>query len=523
MWTLGLLVCVSLALAARPPNILLLVADDLGYGDLSCFGRQNISSPHIDSLARDGIRFTQFLTAAPICTPSRAGMLTGRLPRRFGMTANTLPWRVMVWLAQPGGFPHDELTMAEVLRDGGYATGMSGKWHLGLGTKEDHHAHLPPSHGFDSYLGIPLTNMPYCHPDQSDESKQYCILMANNTIVEQPTIYSNLTSVLTQHAVDFIDGHAQGEKPFFFYMSFMHVHTPLFTSPAFVNVSQGGRFGDNLEEMDWAVGRILAALDANNIANDTLIFFFSDNGPYAEEGWDNCGRTTFAPGQRLKGSKGQTYEGGIRVPGLARWPGTIPAGVVSDNVVSALDLFPTALSVAGIPLPTDRVFDGLDISAMLRNPSLPSPHEYIWHYCGYNVTAARHGNYKFHFATANWSTTFTPSAKCEECCPDAPTAQFGGSMCDCAENDLIFHDPPLIYDMSRDRGETMPLTPATMPDYDQEIAAVRAQLKLHYDGVAPAPDQMHTAPELELAPCCNGVWPISSCECNNYIPGHVYP
>jgi len=303
-------------------------------------------------------------------------------------------------------------------------------------------------------------------------------------------------------------------------MSFVHVHTPLFSSPAFTNVSRGGRFGDNVEEMDWAVGRITSGLDNLNISKDTLVFFVSDNGPYTEEGWDECGRTG-----GLKGSKGQTYEGGIRVPGIVRWPGTVPAGVVSDTLVSSLDILPTILSAAGVPLPKDRVYDGLDLTTVLKNPSLPSPHEYLWHYCGHNVTAGRHNNFKFHFATANWTTTYQPSPKCIQCCPAGPTSLngTGGTLCDCGIKDLIFHNPPLIYDMSKDPLERVPLTPETMPSYFQEIANIHAALHSHYAGMAPAADQMHTLPLPGLAPCCNGVWPISSCECNSYVPGHVYP
>ena len=190
------------------------------------------------------------------------------------------------------------------------------------------------------------------------------------------------------------------------------------------------------------------------------------------------------------------------------------------------DIFPTILAAAGVPLPQDRIYDGKDLSRILINPvSEPSPHEFMWHYCGYNVTAARHGRYKFHFATANWTTTYKPSKLCIQCCPDGPTAfnGSGGTMCDCDEKSLIFHNPPLIYDMSTDPFEEHPLTPLTMPNYFKEIEDVRAKLAIHYDGMTPAPDQMHTLPVPRLMPCCNGVWPFASCECNVYVPGHTYP
>ncbi len=250
------------------------------------------------------------------------------------MTANELPWRVLIAPAQTGGLPQEEHTIAELLKPLGYMTGMSGKWHLGLGDKKDKHVHLPSNHGFDSYLGIPFTNMPYCK--QGKEMKEFCMVMANHTIVEQPTIYSNLTSVITNHAIDFISRSVSMETPFFFFMSFVHVHTPLFTSPAFTNVSRGGRFGDNVEEMDWSVGQILASLDRLNIRNNTLVVFVSDNGPYLEEGWDEGGRTN-----GLKGGKGQTYEGGIRVPGIVRWPSVVPPRIVSDSLIGSLVILPS--------------------------------------------------------------------------------------------------------------------------------------------------------------------------------------
>jgi hypothetical protein len=162
---------------------------------------------------------------------------------------------------------------------------------------------------------------------------------------------------------------------------------------------------------------------------------------------------------------------------------------------------------------------------VFRDPSKPSPHIYMWHYCGLNVTAARHGSFKFHFATANWSTDYSPSEKCIQCCPNGPTSfnGTGGSLCDCGAKDVIFHDPPLIFNMSSDPGENFPLGPSTMPNYYEEISNIKANLKLHYDTMAPAVDQMHSPAFPSLAPCCNGAWPTASCECNDYIPGHSFP
>eukprot|EP00750_Incisomonas_marina_P026224 INCI5883.6.p1 GENE.INCI5883.6~~INCI5883.6.p1 ORF type:complete len:374 (-),score=50.85 INCI5883.6:6-1127(-) len=344
--------------SAGKPNFVVLFVDDLGYGDIGVFGRENISTPHVDSLAHDGLKLTQWLSAAPICTPSRAGLQTGRLAHRFGMTANVEPWRVFMMPCQPGGFPPEELTIAEVLRDeGGYATGMSGKWHLGINNYTHPGAHLPLAHGYDSWLGLPYTNMQGCR--EGNESAFFCMMMANHTVIQQPFRAQNMTSHLTTHSLDFIRTAVAREKPFFLLHSFMHVHTALFSSPAFTNVSQGGRFGDNVEEMDHSVGQILTLLEELGIENDTAVFFTSDNGNYAEEGWDQAGRSG-----GLTGSKGQTWEGGIRVPGIVRWPGKVPAGVVSDEAVGTLDIMPTMLAMAGIQLPAGaKPLDGKDVSS----------------------------------------------------------------------------------------------------------------------------------------------------------------
>jgi len=431
------------------------------------------------------------------------------------MNANSIPWRVMSLPSQPGGLPATEITIAEALKPHGYATGMSGKWHMGVSNLTHEWAHLPKQHGYDTYLGIPFTNMEACKVGQEDP--RYCMLMANNTIVEQPTAYNNLTEVLTNHAIKFINNSVAEGRPFFFFMSYVHVHAPLFTSPAFVNVSEGGNFGDNVMEMDASVGEIMAALDVLGIANDTLVFLISDNGPYAEAGWENSGR---AGG--LRGSKAQTFEGGIRVPGMARWPGHIPAGVVTDEQANTMDIFPTILSLAGVPLPADRIIDGLNITQLLLNPlNTTSPHQFMWHYCGLNVTAARQGRYKVHYATQIWQTDTRPSPLCVDCCPYSVFSfgGNGGALCDCAEEDLIRHDPPLMFDMVADPFEQSVLTPSNFPEFWSIVNSTSAALAQHYATVTPVQSQMYTLPVPELCPCCNGVNPKDTCNCGyNFNP-----
>ncbi|EGD77599.1 steroid sulfatase [Salpingoeca rosetta] len=533
MWVLVVVMVVVAAVAAaaaeepkvkQPPNFLVLMVDDLGYGDLGCFGRKNVSTPHVDSLCRDGVKMDQFLVPASVCTPSRAGFLTGRLPRRFGMTANVLPWRVMATTGQPTGFPDSEITLPEVLREKGYATGMSGKWHLGISNLTHHWAHLPKQHGFDSWLGLPYTNMHGCDPYHGlqNESLRDCMVMANNTVVSQPTIYSNLTQTLTDHAIHFITEKAALNQPFFFYMAYVHVHTPLFSSPKFKNVSAGGVFGDNVEEMDDSVGQILRALDEAHIANNTLVLLTSDNGPFLEEGWSRRGRTG-----GLKGGKGQTYEGGIRVPGIARWPGVIPAGTVLHEAVTTLDLMPTFAALADTTAPTDRIIDGANVWEMMVHPhNATRPDPIIWHYCGHNVTAARNGRYKLHFATQIWASDARPTPLCIECCPYSPLSfnGTGGSLCPCDAEHLQRHDPPLIFDMLTDPGESQPLTPETLPNFNQLVRDTKQALAEHYATVHPTRDEMVSLPIPPLSPCCTNEWFIGdACACQIYEEGKVYP
>lgn len=253
----------------------------------------------------------------------------------------------------------------------------------------------------------------------------------------------------------------------------------------------------------------------------------ADNGPFAEEGWDQCGRTG-----GLTGSKGQTYEGGIRMPGVALWPGVVPAGIVTDTLVSTLDIFPTALALAGVSPPAGVLIDGKDITAVLKAPNTtPTPHDWLWHYCGKNVTAARHAGLKFHFATQRWTSDARPSPKCIKCCPYGPTSfnGTGGTLCDCASGDLDLHDPPLVFNMTADREEAHPLSSATFPGFDAAVAAAKAALAAHYSTVDKSKDQMHTLPDPLLQLCCDtptldGRTPDArNCTCDTFAEGKSYP
>lgn len=325
------------AVADRPPNFVVIFADDLGYGDLSCFGAKKIDTPRLDRMAAEGIRFTSFYSCADVCTPSRAGLLTGRYPIRSGMTPVLFPNSVI-------GLPAEEVTIAELLKDQGYATACVGKWHLG---------HLPPflptAHGFDQYYGIPYSN---------DMDKHNPPLMRDTEIIENPVDQTTVTKRYTEEAVRFIEANA--EQPFFLYMPHTFTHVPLFASDDFLGTSEGGLYGDVVEEIDWSVGQVLDAIKTAGVDEHTLVIFTSDNGPWLKYG-DHGGSA--GP---LRDGKGTTFEGGLRVPGIARWPGTIEAGRREDGLAITLDLLPTFAELAGATLPEDRIMDGRSIAGVLR-------------------------------------------------------------------------------------------------------------------------------------------------------------
>ena len=379
---------------------------------------------------------------------------------------------------------------------------------------------------------------------QGHETNYFCLMMGNTTVVRQPFKAQNLTSEHTRHALDFLQWSAEAAAPFFFIYNFMHVHTPLFSSPPFAGISKaGGKFGDNVQEMDDAVGQVLAKLHALGLANDTLVLLTSDNGPYAEEGWENVGRAI-----GLKGSKGQTWEGGIRMPGIARWPGRIAAGSTTDALAGTIDIFPTIMAAAGAQPRTDRLYDGADLAPVLfaADPAAaPSVHDFMWHYCGDNVTAARHvvkttataadgtttvstRTLKLHFATQVWKSDKSPSPLCVQCCPNNTLHDKLGSMCECDGESLKHHVPPLIFDMDLDRNESSPLKPELFPGgrdaFHAEVELVKSALADHYATVTPAPDQMRTLPYNALQPCCTGApWAANACLCDTYAPGQAYP
>ncbi len=317
------------------PNIVFIFADDMGYGDLGCYGATDIETPNIDRIAQNGIKFTEFYSVSPVCSPSRYGLMTGRYPVRDGIQGGVFfpeSWT---------GMDTSEVTMAQLLKQQGYATGVVGKWHLG-----HRQMYLPTQRGFDYYFGIPYSN--------DMEAVAY---LRNNEVVSQDVDQHQNVQTYTEEALQFIDAHQQ--EPFFLYLPHNMPHVPIYASADFEGMSERGLYGDVIQEIDWSVGQIVAKLHALGLEENTLIVITSDNGPWltmAEHGGSSG---------ILRSGKQTTFEGGMRVPCVLQWPAKVPAGRVVDGMHNMMDWFPTFADLSGASVPTDRPVDGEDISAVL--------------------------------------------------------------------------------------------------------------------------------------------------------------
>jgi len=322
------------------PNIILILADDLGYGDLSAYGATDIDTPKIDSIAKEGIRFTDYYSAANTCSPSRAALLTGRYPARTGVNA-------VLSYDTPEGLPPDEITVAEMLRKAGYVTGMIGKWHLGMSE-----AYMPWHQGFDEFFGVNTSNDDYNFFLYESKGSDYHRFPGK---VDQ----TRLTQQYNAHALRFIEEHANQSKPFFLYFAHSEPHVPLHPASRFVGKSRRGIFGDVVMEVDDSVGKVLGKLKELHIDGDTLVIFTSDNGAWKTmRDWGGSNGI-------LREGKMTTFDGGHRVPALARWPGHIPAGRVDRDMATMMDWFPTFAHLLGLPLPAHRAIDGKDLSGVI--------------------------------------------------------------------------------------------------------------------------------------------------------------
>jgi arylsulfatase A len=448
MRTLPLLLAASIALpltaplhtlrAAEKPNIIIILADDMGYGDLACYGHPSVRTPNLDRMAAEGLRFTDFYCGQSLCTPSRAALLTGRLAVRSGMAGG--PGRHVLYPKDNGGLPDDEITLPSALKTQGYTTMAIGKWHLGARPEQ-----LPTHRGFDSFYGLPYSNdmdtkdaktrnadSMSLHPDFHNFNVP---LMRDMEILERPADQTTLTRRYTAEAVRFIQ--ANKGKPFFLYFAHTFPHVPLFASDQFLGKSARGLYGDTVEELDWSVGEVLKALRQEKLDRRTLVFFTSDNGPWLIRKW-NGGSSGL-----LRDGKGGTWEGGYRVPAIAFWPGKVNPGVTHE-IASAMDLLPSAMKLAGGEVPKDRPMDGVDLTPILFGGK--SLREVCYFYYGDQLYAVRKGPYKAHFTTHDGYSKDPPEQ----------------------------HNPPLLFNLQEDPSEQFNVA-AAHPEVVADITKVFEQ------------------------------------------------
>ena len=536
----------------KRPNIVILLVDDLGIGDIGCFGNTTIKTPNVDQIAKDGVIFEHNLSPGMLCTPSRAAFLTGRQAIRSGIVAEEGDSRVFLNAAIKGGLPPDEVTFAKVLQQNGYRTALIGKWHLGLScdTMRDF-CHHPNNHGFHHFYGLPLTNFRECGNDwgtgfnnfdihlaiiaasmiallsilhkRKSSMKVYilaimclvfalnfyissvvdvimfkwfsCLLMRNDEVVEQPLVLKGLTQRFVSEAVNFIE--TSQKEPFLLLMSFAKVHTALHTSDYFMNHSRHGRYGDNVEEMDWAVGKILAKLDNLGLRDDTFVLFTSDHGPAIDE-ISRDGEVRGGFQGIYRDGKSSSFEGGLRVPTLARWPGKIPHGTNITIPTSGLDIFPTILNIANAEKPKDILLDGKDISeTILGTENKLQAHRFIFHYCDKFVQAVTYADYK---RAKIWKIHFAASKIAMD--------RF------CYGNDVDYYDQPLVFELGSDPGEQSPVdvNDAVLQNVLEET---KEAMRVHSASIKPVQSQLSLQtfyPWMQL--CCNP--PL--CYCQEQFP-----
>ncbi len=396
-------------------NIIILFCDDLGYGDLGITGHPSIRTPNLDRMAMNGMRLSNFYSASSACTASRYALLTGKYPGRSGFD-----W--VLYPKSPRGIHPKEVTLAESLKQAGYATACYGKWHLGSTKKE----YLPLQNGFDEYLGLPYSNdmRPPKWPDIP-------LLEGNDTLELNPD-QGKLTALYTERSIQFIEKNR--DQPFFIYLPYAMPHVPLYASEQFSGKSNRGIYGDVVEEIDWSVGEILKSLEKNQLDKNTLVFFTSDNGPWIVKHLEGGSAGLFRDG------KGSTWEGGLRVPAIAYWPGQIAAGAVNQTPFHATDLFTTLHSLAGIPLPEKNALDGISLPDVLLENKEEKPDRLLFYYGPDNeVMAVRKSSWKLHIKT------FSQTA-----------------------NDYFEGELPLLFDLDQDPSETQNQA-AQHPELVQEL------------------------------------------------------
>ncbi|HUW19534.1 MAG TPA: sulfatase [Sedimentisphaerales bacterium] len=401
------------------PNFIIIFCDDLGYGDLGCFGSKVHRTPNLDQMAAEGIKFTSFYVTSSVCTPSRASLMTGCYPKRVDMHQDSRGKCVLFPVANKGLNPN-EITIAEILKQKGYATCCIGKWHLG-----DQPPFLPTRQGFDYYFGIPYSN------DMGSEQRREnppLPLLRNEQVIEAPAVQNTLTKRYTEEAIEFISKNK--DRPFFLYLPHTMVHDPLNPGEEFRGKSANGPYGDAVEEIDSSTGQILNTLKDLNLESNTLVVFTSDNGASNNYGGSN------AP---LRGHKGTTWEGGMREPTIMWWPQHIPAGKICDEMAITMDLLPTFAALAGAQLPANRTIDGKDIRPLMAGKKdAKSPHRAFYYYQIDQLQAVRSGKWKLHLPLKskkrNWG----------EPIPDAPIALYDLENDIAEKNNLADRRPNVV-------------------------------------------------------------------------------
>jgi len=434
--------------SVRKPNVIIIFCDDLGYGDLGTYGHPTILTPYLDRMAREGQKWTNYYAAASVSTPSRAGLLTGRLPVRNGMCSDK---RRVLFPDSAGGLPGNEITIAEAVKSAGYRTACIGKWHLGHLSQ-----YLPTRNGFDYYFGIPYSNDMdrvvnwskeiFAHPKPEYFNVP---LMLNEDIIERPANQNTITKRYAEETIKFIKENK--DFPFFIYLAHNLPHVPLFASKNFKDKSLRGLYGDVIEEIDRGVGQILRTLKTEGLDENTLVVFTSDNGPwlsYREQG---------GSAGLLRDGKGTTWEGGMREPTIFWWPGQIKPDVVTD-IGSTLDLFSTICNLVGADIPNDRIMDSENLLPVLFGTG-PCPRETFFFYRGTQIYAVRKGPFKAHFIT---ETSYR------------------------SDNKKTFHDTPLLFHLGHDPGENYDVS-NEYPEVIEEINKVVEQHKLN---LVPGEDQL---------------------------------
>ena len=493
--------------AQQRPNVVLMLADDLGYGDLHFKGHPTSSSPNLDDLALNSMVLNNFYASFPLCSPSRASILTGKYPESMGIYPDVF------FPDSVGGLQPRHKTLATRLSDLGYATTAIGKWHLGVGVNKEF---LPTRHGFDSYLGVPYSQdmcpCVSCFPGQehclSECQPEYvsCPLFDDEAVTEQPVDLATLTEKFVSKAETFIADSAQAGKPFFLYLPFPQPHHPQFAGATYRNTTLRGAFGDAVAEMDGAVGSVISALETAGVRDNTLVIFTSDNGPSLM--WHELGGCAGL----FRCGKGTYYEGGVRVPAMFQWPGSIAPGS-SDKLAMHMDIAPTVMSIVNGDPVSDEM-QGVDLSPILFGDSEQEPRNLVlYHYYRVaeaegGVMAVRFNNYKVHYFTAgaDQSDIDNYDLSCRV------TAGF------------VKQDPPLLFDLDADPGERYPIPPSD-PRYESVVAEIEAATLAEESQVVWEESEILKGETPEAAPCCSGdpscePYP-ACCDCGYALPPQI--